>query len=62
MKRDKIIKYITQNGCLFDREGSNHTIYFNPKISKSSAVPRHSEIDDKLCNRICKQLGIPQIK
>ena len=62
MKRNKIIKHIIENGCLFDREGSNHTVYFNPKTSKSSAIPRHREIDDILCNKICKQLGVPEIK
>jgi len=62
MKRNQLIKYCTKNGCVWDREGSNHTIYYNPKNEKSSAIPRHTEIDDKLCNNICKQLGIPKIK
>jgi len=62
MKRNKIIKHLTENGCIWDREGSNHTIYYNPRSNKVSAVPRHNEIDNNLCNEICKQLDIPKIK
>jgi len=49
-------------GCLFFREGSNHTIYYNPQNNKTTAIPRHNEIKDTFCNDICKQLGIPKIK
>jgi len=62
MKRNQIIKYLQENGCVFDREGSNHTIYYNPKANKSTSIPRHQEIDDRICNEICKQIGIPKIK
>ena len=62
MKRNQIIKYLRKNGCVFDREGSNHTIYYNPRTNLSTSVPRHSEIDDTICNEICKQLGVPKIK
>jgi len=62
MKRNQIIKYLQENGCIWDREGSNHTIYYNPKTNLSTSVPRHQEIDDRICNEICKQLGVPKIK
>ncbi|MDR2941777.1 MAG: type II toxin-antitoxin system HicA family toxin [Treponema sp.] len=62
MKRNKLIEYLVINGCVFDREGSNHTIYFNPTANKLSAIPKHNEIDDNLCNEICKQLGVKKIK
>jgi len=62
MKRNKLIKHLTENGCFLEREGSNHTIYFNPQTNTVSPVPRHREIGDKFCNEICKQLGIPKIK
>jgi len=62
MKRNKLINYLTENGCMLHREGGNHSIYFNPQTKKTTALPRHSEIDDNLCNKICKQLGIPKIK
>jgi hypothetical protein len=47
---------------MWEREGSNHTIYFNPETKHFSAIPRHREIGDVFCNEICKQLGIPKIK
>ena len=62
MKRGKLIQYLTKQGCVLNREGSNHTVYYNPKANKVTAIPRHIEIDDIFCNKICKQLGVPNIK
>ena len=62
MKRNQLINHLIANGCEWDREGGNHTIYYNPKINKTTSVPRHTEIDNIICNEICKQLGIPKIK
>ena len=62
MKRNKLIRHLTANGCVRDREGNNHTIYFNPLTNKVTAVPRHTEIGDVFCNEICKQLEIKKIK
>jgi mRNA interferase HicA len=62
MKRNKIIKYILANGCALKREGGDHTLFINLINGNRSAVPRHTEISDLLCNDICKQLGIPKIK
>ena len=62
MKRRKLIKYLTKNGCIFVREGANHSVFFNSLLSKTSTVPRHSEINDFLAKKICKDLGITPIK
>ena len=62
MKRNQLIKHLKENGCERNREGRNHTIYYNPTINKTTSVPRHNEINDVICNEICKQLGIPKIK
>lgn len=62
MKRNVFIKYIQTNGCRLDREGSNHSLYKNPFNGRKSAIPRHAELPDMLCNVICKQLGIKKIK
>ena len=61
MKRNKLLKYIEKNGCVFIREGSNHTLYWNFNNGKSSTVPRHPDIKENLCRKICKDLGIPDI-
>ncbi|MBW6459562.1 MAG: type II toxin-antitoxin system HicA family toxin [Bacteroidales bacterium] len=58
MKRAKLIKHIEGQGCYFLREGSNHTIYFNPQNSRISTIPRHSEIKFFIAQKICKDLEI----
>jgi mRNA interferase HicA len=62
MKRNQLLQHLDNHGCIFKREGSSHSIYMNLKTRKRTAVPRHSEIKDALCNEICKQLGVPKIK
>ena len=56
MKRKDVIRHLERNGCLFLREGSNHTIYVNRLRNKVSSVPRHREIDENLSKKICKDL------
>ncbi len=60
MKRKDLIRHLEKNGCLFLREGSNHTIYVNRVKNEVSSVPRHREIDENLSKKICKDLGIPR--
>jgi len=62
MKRNEFLKYLHGNDCKLLREGSNHSIYVNPKNKKQTAVPRHKELSDLLCKKICKQLEINVIK
>jgi predicted RNA binding protein YcfA (HicA-like mRNA interferase family) len=61
MKRNQLIKHLELAGCLFFREGANHTIYYNPKNNKTTAIPRHNEIKNTFCNEICKQLEVSRI-
>jgi len=58
LKRKELIKLIEKQGCKFLREGGNHTIYYNPTGNKTSAIPRHREIGNFLCKKICKDLSI----
>ena len=58
MKRIDLIKHLERQGCEFLREGGSHTVYVNRKAKKVSTVPRHRHIDDSLCRKICKDLGI----
>ena len=62
MKRTALIKHLLENDCILFKEGSNHSVYINTKGKGMSAVPRHSELGDRLAVVICKQLGIPKIK
>ncbi len=60
MKRHALLKHLREHGCELFREGANHSVYWNPKNQRTSAVPRHMEISDRLARKICKDLGIPQ--
>lgn len=58
MKRVDLIKYLLKEGCIFVREGGNHSVFFNPAVKRTSTVPRHSEINTFLGRKICRDLGI----
>jgi len=60
MKRHALLKHLRQHGCELFREGANHAIYWNPTNQKTSAIPRHMEVSDKLARKICKDLEVPQ--
>ena len=62
MKRNLLLKHLDNEKCVLYREGSNHSMFRNPKNSKKAAVPRHSNIDEYLAFDICKQLEIPKPK
>ena len=61
MKRIQLLKHLEKYGCEFLREGANHTIYINPDNGKQTAIGRHQELKNIVCQKICKQLGIPVI-
>ena len=59
MKRRLLVHHLEQRGCELLREGANHSIYVNRAAGKTSTVPRHTEINDYLARKICRDLGIP---
>lgn len=61
MKRIDLLKHLKAHNCELLREGSNHAIYRNTENGKQTAIGRHQELDNLLCKKICKQLGIPII-
>jgi mRNA interferase HicA len=60
VKRRDLIRHLEQQGCVMLREGANHTIYVNPAVKKTSSVPRHTEINNDLAKKICKDLQVLQ--
>ena len=62
MKRNELIRYLNAQGCLFVREGARHSWWTNPKLNKYTSIPRHTEINDLLAKKICKDLGVTFIK
>ncbi len=58
MKRRELIRHLESQGCRLIREGSNHSWWGNAEKTMRSAVPRHTEIDNLLAKKICKDLGV----
>jgi len=62
MKRRDLISHLRKEGCVLHREGSKHSVFFNPENGHLAAVPRHREIEVLLARKICQQLDIPSPK
>jgi mRNA interferase HicA len=60
VKRRDLIRHLEHHGCELLREGGNHSIYVNRKAGRTSSVPRHSEINNDLARKICKDLEVPE--
>jgi hypothetical protein len=45
MKSDDLPRYLIDNGCILEREGKNHTLFYNQDTNKSATVPRHKEVN-----------------
>jgi mRNA interferase HicA len=59
MKRRDLLAHLMGHGCSLLREGSRHSWWQNQALNTRSAVPRHSEVDNHLARKICKDLGVP---
>ena len=59
MKRRALVRHLESHGCELLREGANHSVFVNRAAGKTSAVPRHAEINDALAKKICRDLGVP---
>jgi mRNA interferase HicA len=60
LKRADLVRHLQAHGCEIFREGSRHSIFVNRTTRKSTAVPRHREINDWLARKICRDLEIPE--
>ncbi|MGI8468947.1 MAG: type II toxin-antitoxin system HicA family toxin [Pyrinomonadaceae bacterium] len=58
MKLADLLRHLKKQGCVFVREGGNHTIYKNPSNGKMTSIPRHKEVKGFLARKICDDLGI----
>lgn len=57
MKRKDLIAIIEKNGCILIRHGGKHDIYQNPSTEISQPIPRHREINERLAQKILKDLS-----
>jgi predicted RNA binding protein YcfA (HicA-like mRNA interferase family) len=61
VKRADLVRHLEGHGCRLLREGARHSLFVNPATDRKSTVPRHREINDYLCRKICRDLEIPEI-
>ncbi len=61
MKRHDLIRHLESHACRLLRDKGKHSVYVNPANNKTSAVPRHREINDFLARKICRDLGIEEV-
>jgi mRNA interferase HicA len=60
LKRRELVRHLEAHGCQLLREGGNHSIFVNRPVRKTSAVPRHNDINDFLARKICRDLEVPE--
>ncbi|MCK9361918.1 type II toxin-antitoxin system HicA family toxin [Patescibacteria group bacterium] len=58
MKRADLLRHLRDSGCSLFRQGSKHEVWWNPENKKTSAVPRHSEINDFTARSVCRALEV----
>jgi mRNA interferase HicA len=61
MKRNALLKHLRKDGCYLKREGREHSLWCNPRTGEMEAIPRHSEIPNKLAHKICRGLSVPEM-
>lgn len=61
MRLNALVRHLHRHGCYLLREGGNHSIWINPETGDQDGLPRHSEIDNHLARRICRNLSVPEI-
>ena len=60
MKRNALLKHLRKHGYILKREGSSHSLWLNPNTGEVEAVPRHTEIPNRLAHKICRSLTVPE--
>lgn len=60
MKRRDLVRHLERCGCELLREGSRPSAYVNRVAGKSTTIPRHTEVNEYLARRICKDLDVSQ--
>ena len=60
MKRRDLERHLRAHGVRLLLEGGNHS-FWGFDAERSTAVPRHREIDFRLAHKICADLGVPPL-
>jgi mRNA interferase HicA len=61
MKRNSLLRHLRRHGCYLKREGKEHSLWTNPRTGAVEAVPRHTEIANRLAKKICRNLSVPEL-
>jgi mRNA interferase HicA len=61
MKRYKLLKHLKGFNCLLHRERGRHSLFKNSINAKMTTIPRHPDIKENLCRKICKDLGVVDV-
>jgi len=61
LKRGDLLRHLRQYGCYLKREGRAHSLWCNPSTGAVEAVPRHTEISNRLAQKICRNLSVPEL-
>jgi len=61
VKRGDLLRHLRRYGCHLKREGRVHSLWTNPTTGAVETVPRHSEIANRLAQKICRGLSVPEI-
>ncbi len=61
MKRSSLLQHLRRYGCVLKREGRAHSLWTNPRTGELEAIPRHTEISDRLAYKICRGLSVPEL-
>ena len=56
----EVVRMLKKAGCKFEKQGTNHEWWVNPKTGERFQVPRHwsQEVDTKTLHSIKKSAGI----
>lgn len=58
MNRKKLERYLKEHGCSLYRKGSGHDIWWHPGTQRTSAIPRHKEVNTFTMRSICADLDV----
>ncbi len=59
MNKQKLERYLKSFGCSFLQSGGKHDIWCRPDEQRTTAIPRHREINTFTMKSICEDLNIP---
>ncbi|MDE2846714.1 MAG: type II toxin-antitoxin system HicA family toxin [Gemmatimonadota bacterium] len=61
MKRGSLLRHLRRHNCQLKREGRSHSLWYNTITGAIEAIPRHTEISNRLVRKICRNLSVPDL-